>query len=1003
MIIPAVVLVSLSWMSLCYYPTFAAGSSCRESEREALSRVMADLQDPSGRLSPRAAGSNGDCCKWPGVVCDNVTGHVTELHLDCPQCSEDSTFKSKVSPSLLKLKHLSYLDMSGNNFQGTPIPGFIGSMSSLNSLFLDESGFGGFIPHQLGNLSNLQQLGLRAAAGDGVGDAPYADSLRWLSGLPSLEYLDLSYVNLSNASDWLNMINTLPSLTELYLSNCRISHNPPIARVNLSSLSTLDLFRNQFGPTSFPSWVSQLKSLTSLDLAGNNLQGAIPGELQNLTSLVHLTLSSNKFNGPLPDWLFSFRHLEYLDISANKLEGRVPNSIGNLTSLVTLDLSFNRGLRFEGGIPASFKSLCHLSVLYLSGTRLNQSVSELLEILGECPSTSLKRMSLSECQLFGQLSDEIRKFKRLSRLSLQINSISGPIPMSFGELKSLTYVTLARNQINGTIPTSFGELSELTWVDISLNSMGGVISPEIHFAKLTKLACFFASGNRMTLESRPDWIAPKMLEILHLNSWYLGPAFPKWLQGFQYLKSLDLSDSGISEPIPDWFWSTHSQFYYLNMSRNQIPGRVPKFISVSYFDSLFDFSWNRLEGPLPVISSNFTALDLSSNLFTGNLLKFLCFNPTQARDTQFLNLQDNFLSGEIPDCWRSWQNLRVLRLGSNNLKGKIPRSIGSLTSLVSLRLQNNSLANEIPSSVSNCTSLVSIDLADNRLEGMLPEWMGKTLSSLRIINFRGNKLHGNIPEELCRLQLLQILDLSHNSLSGELPECISNFSAMANSSKSDAEGVIYLFFGGAKSFVEYQFLVTQGQVKGYSTILNYVRSLDLSWNKLSGKFPKQMTKLMALQYLNMSHNLLSGEIPGDIAAMGSLESLDLSGNRISGKIPPGLASLTFLNHLNLSHNNLSGRIPSSTQLHSFDPSSFIANKGLCGPPLNVSCNTSYIFSVPDSGEDGLVWFSGSIYAGFVVGFWGIVGSIIFSRPWRELYFGFLEDMEFKLWTWLKKL
>ncbi|CAI0375434.1 unnamed protein product [Linum tenue] len=980
-------------MCLFYYATFGAGSSCIQSEREALFRVKADLQDSSGRLSPWA-GSNGDCCKWPGVVCDNVTGHVTELHLGCPKCPENSTFKGKISPSLLELKQLSHLDLSGNNFQGIPIPGFISSMSSLKYLFLDGSGFGGVIPHQLGNLSNLQQLGLRASVYAPY--ALYADNLQWLSGLPSLEYLDLSHVNLSSASDWLNMINTLPSITELYLSSCQIRHNPPLAKVNLSLLSTLALDQNQFGPTSFPIWVSHMKSLTSLNLAQNNLRGTIPGELQNLTSLIYLKLSSNKFNGSLPHWLFSFHHLQYLNIYNNNLEGRVPNSIGNLTSLVTLDLSYNRGLRFEGGIPASFKSLCHLRALHLSGTRLNQSVSELLEILGECPSTSLQRMALSECQLFGQLSEEIRKFTRLSRLSLEANSISGPLPMSFGELKSLTYVTLDRNQINGTIPTSFGELSELQWVDISLNSMEGVISPEIHFAKLTKLSRFSASGNRMTLKVTPDWIPPEPLGILHLNSWYVGPAFPKWLQQLQYLGSLDLSNSGISETVPDWFWAKHSQFYYLNMSHNQIPGRVPSFILAHSADTLFDFSWNRLEGRLPVISSNLTALDLSSNLFTGNLIKFLCFNPTQVRETQFLNLQDNLLSGEIPDCLRSWKNLLVLRLASNNLKGKIPRSIGSLTSLLSLRLQNNSLASEIPSSLSNCTSLVSIDLADNSLEGKLPEWIGESLLRLQIISFRGNEFQGNIPEELCRLQLLQILDLSHNFLSGKLPECFSNFSAMASSSKIEAEGVIALFFGGMQSFVEYQFLVTKGQVKGYSTILNYVRSLDLSWNKLSGKFPQQMMKLRALQYLNLSHNRLSGEIPGDIAAMGSLESLDLSGNRFSGKIPPGMASLTFLNLLNLSHNNLSGRIPSSTQLHSFDSSSFIGNIALCGRPLNVSCSTRYIFIVPGSGEDGLVWLSVSVLAGFLVGFWGIVGSILGCTPWRELYFGFLDHMGLKL-------
>ncbi|CAN1344617.1 Receptor-like protein EIX2 [Linum perenne] len=902
-------LVWLIWV--CFFCYGTHGASCNQAEREALLNFKADLQDPSSRLSSWVNGSE-DCCEWHGVVCDEIIGHVTELHLQCPDfCyegarlevpffSRNSPFKGKISPSLLGLKNLSYLDLSNNDFQGNLIPGFLGSVSSLKSLFLLRSGFGGVIPHQLGNLSNLQELSLQA--GDRY--VLSADSLQWLSGLSSLKYLDFEKVDLSNASDWLNMINNVPSLSELYLSNCQIRQNPPLVHVNLSSLSVLDLGYNQFVETSFPSWISHLKSLTSLDLRRNNLRGPFPNQLQNLTSLVALRLSSNKFNGSIP----------------------------------------------------------------------------------ECPASSLEVLYLDSCQLHGQLTDQIQKFKRLNRLSIRNNSISGPLPLLFGELTSLNYADFADNQINGSLPTSMGELAELTFVDISRNSMEGVMSPDVHFANLTKLGSFYASGNQIVLEVGPDSIFPKLLNTLHMSSWHIGPGFPKWLKASPYITSLDLSNSGISESIPDWFWGAQSEFYYLNFSHNQIPGPLPSYISLHVEDSLFDFSWNNLEGSLPVISSNLTALDLSNNLLSGNLTKFLCFNSTQARETQFLNLQGNLLSGEIPDCWSSWGSLKVLRLGSNKLKGNIPNSIGNLISLLSLRFQNNSLTGEIPSSLGNCSSLVSVDLGDNRFEGNIPKWIGEKLSKLAIINLRRNKFRGDLPVELCYLQLLQILDLSHNFLSGNLPECVANFSAMANPRYVDDQGAIYLFF---ETFVEYQVLVAQGKIKAYSTILNYVRSVDLSWNNLSGEIPKQITNLVALKYLNLSRNSLSGAIPGDLDAMESMESLDLSENRLFGVIPPGMSTMTFLNHLNLSYNNLSGRIPSSTQLQSFDPSSFVGNKGLCGSPLNVSCSGKNLLSssgernedfegIEDSNSD---WFSVSVVLGYVVGFCGIVVPVAVHQQW----------------------
>ncbi|CAN1813730.1 Receptor-like protein EIX2 [Linum perenne] len=960
------VLVWFSWMCYCHG---SSGAGCIPEERGALLSFKADLEDPSSRLSSWVTG-NGDCCTWSGVVCDNVTGHVTKLHLGCGyHCSRDSRFKGKISPSLLGLQHLSYLDLSRNNFQGSSIPGFLGSMSSLKFLYLVRSGFGGVIPHQLGNLSNLQELSMQA---DDGGYVLSADGLQWLSGLSSLEYLDLTNVDLSNVSDWLNMINTVPSLTQLYLPRCRISHNPPLVHVNLSSLSVLDLGFNEFGRASFPNWVSQLKSLTSLNLQRNNLRGRIPDQLQNLTSsLTALKLSYNKFNGSIPGWLFSFRHLTDLYLRSNELVGRLSNDIGNSTSLANLDLSLNSGL--EGGVPVSFKSLCHLSSLNLINMKLQQNISEMLQILGECPAITLQNLYLDGCQLFGQFPEDIGKFKSLDLISLQKNSISGALPLSFGELTSLQYVNLADNQIKGTIPASFGELTELEYVDISHNSMEGVVSFDIILTNLTKLASFYASGNQMVLEAGPDWVPPEYLEVLHLNSWYVGPGFPKWLQSFRYLGSLDMSNSGISEPIPDEFWGSLSKFYYLNFSQNQIPGRLPSYITINSPFSMLDFSRNNLEGPLPTISSNLTALDLSNNFLSGNLLKFLCFNSTQMMAIEFLNLQGNLLSGEIPDCWRNWHSLKVLRLGSNVLRGKIPNSVGTLSSLLSLRFQNNSLTGEIPLSLGNCSSLVSIDLGNNRFEGNIPKWIGEKLSKLAIINLHGNKFQGNIPDELCHLQLLQILDLSHNFLSGELPQCVANFSAMANPRYAD-QGEINLFFGAAKTFVEYQVLVAQGKIKAYSTILNYVRSVDLSWNNLSGEIPKQITSLVALKYLNLSRNSLSGAIPGDLDAMESMESLDLSENRLFGVIPPGMSTMTFLNHLNLSYNNLSGRIPSSTQLQSFDPSSFVGNKGLCGSPLNVSCSGKNLLS--SSGERNedydLRLFSVNLVLGFVFWpFWGI--------------------------------
>jgi hypothetical protein len=59
-------------------------------------------------------------------------------------------------------------------------------------------------------ISNLQHLNLQ-----GNDPETYADNLRWLSGLSSPEFLELSNLALSKAFDWLEVINIFPSLAEL--------------------------------------------------------------------------------------------------------------------------------------------------------------------------------------------------------------------------------------------------------------------------------------------------------------------------------------------------------------------------------------------------------------------------------------------------------------------------------------------------------------------------------------------------------------------------------------------------------------------------------------------------------------------------------------------------------------------------------------------------------------------------------------------------------------------
>ena len=216
---------------------------------------------------------------------------------------------------------------------------------------------------------------------------------------------------------------------------------------------------------------------------------------------------------------------------------------------------------------------------------------------------------------------------------------------------------------------------------------------------------------------------------------------------------------------------------YLNLSHNQIRGRLPNIFTEFSNLVVLDFSSNIFEGPLPVISSNLTSLNLSKNKFSG-LNSFIC--SISRGILTHLDLSSNYLSKKIPDCFMHFQDLEILNLAHNNLFGEIPSSMGSLIQLISLDLRKNNLSGELPWSMQKCTMLRFMHLEENKLSGKIPAWIGERMSSLTILNLGFNKFHGSIPLDICLLVHIQLLDLSHNNISGTIPRCLDNLTTMVH-------------------------------------------------------------------------------------------------------------------------------------------------------------------------------------------------------------------------------
>lgn len=80
-----------------------------------------------------------------------------------------------------------------------------------------------------------------------------------------------------------------------------------------------------------------------------------------------------------------------------------------------------------------------------------------------------------------------------------------------------------------------------------------------------------------------------------------------------------------------------------------------------------------------------------------------------------LILDENALSGALPESLGSLTNLQTLRLSGNALSGGLPESLGDLTNLQRLDLGDNQLSGSLPSELVNLTNLEDLDLSDTQL------------------------------------------------------------------------------------------------------------------------------------------------------------------------------------------------------------------------------------------------------------------------------------------------
>ncbi|RHN42805.1 putative protein kinase RLK-Pelle-LRR-XII-1 family [Medicago truncatula] len=591
------------------------------TDKEAL--ILLKSQLSNNNTSPPPLSSwihNSSPCNWTGVLCDKHNQRVTSL------------------------------DLSGFGLSGNLSP-YIGNMSSLQSLQLQDNQFTGFIPEQITNLYNLRVLNMSSNRFEGI---MFPSNL---TNLDELQILDLSSNKIVSRIP--EHISSLKMLQVLKLGKNSFYGTIPQSLGNISTLKNIS-----FGTNSLSGWIpsdlGRLHNLIELDLTLNNLTGTVPPVIYNLSSLVNLALAANSFWGEIPyDVGHLLPKLLVFNFCFNKFTGRIPGSLHNLTNIRVIRMASNH---LEGIVPPGLGNLPFLHMYNIGYNRIVTTGVNGLDFI-----TSLTNST------------------HLNFLAIDGNMLKGVIPETIGNLsKELSILYMGENRFNGSIPSSISRLSGLKLLNLSYNSISGDIPKEL--GQLDELQGLYLDGNKISGDIPNSLGNLIKLNKIDLSRNELVGRIPVSFGNFQNLLYMDLSSNKLNGSIPVEILNIPTLSNVLNLSKNLLSGPIPEVGQLTTISTI-DFSNNQLYGNIPSSFSNCLSLEkmfLSQNMLSGYIPKAL----GDVKGLETLDLSSNLLSGPIPIELQNLHVLQLLNISYNDLEGEIP-SGGVFQNVSNVHLEGN--------------------------------------------------------------------------------------------------------------------------------------------------------------------------------------------------------------------------------------------------------------------------------------------------------------------------
>jgi Leucine-rich repeat (LRR) protein len=178
-----------------------------------------------------------------------------------------------------------------------------------------------------------------------------------------------------------------------------------------------------------------------------------------LRSVESIRLGSNYMNGTLPASIYHLPNLKVVDLSRNPMLTVSFQNIDRATALEALDVSATKVGNLDGLSNArNIRELQMSDIQGLSGVSMPLELFEL---------TTLRQLTLDYNNIAAFLPDDIGNLSHLQVFSATDNDLTGSIPASIAQLSFLTTLRLTSNHLTGTLPVGMASMTGLAVLDLS--------------------------------------------------------------------------------------------------------------------------------------------------------------------------------------------------------------------------------------------------------------------------------------------------------------------------------------------------------------------------------------------------------------------------------------------------------------------------------------------------------------------------------------------------------